>query len=145
VWHECTEPDDEQREILAALGVTVVISEADAATIATRIKRGTFDLALTEASVAVPDAAALLARWRCDAGLVCDPAADALLEKARAASPTDQSALIAEADARWLTAPPMIPLLTPLRWALVARGVEGWTANSTGSHPLGRLTVSAKP
>jgi Ca2+-binding EF-hand superfamily protein len=82
----------------AALGVTVVISEADAATIATRIKRGTFDLALTEASVAVPDAAALLARWRCDAGLVCDPAADALLEKARAASPTDQSALIAEAD-----------------------------------------------
>jgi ABC-type oligopeptide transport system substrate-binding subunit len=129
----------------AALGVTVVISEADAATIATRIKRGTFDLALTEASVAVPDAAALLARWRCDAGLVCDPAADALLEKARAASPTDQSALIAEADARWLTAPPMIPLLTPLRWALVARGVEGWTANSTGSHPLGRLTVSAKP
>jgi hypothetical protein len=22
-WYECTEPDDEQREILAALGVTV--------------------------------------------------------------------------------------------------------------------------
>jgi ABC-type oligopeptide transport system substrate-binding subunit len=129
----------------AALGVTLAISEVDAATIATRIKTGNFDLALTEASLPVPDAAALLARWRCDSGLACDPAADALLEKARAAPASEQRVLLAAAEAQWLAAPPMIPLLTPLRWALVARKVEGWTANSAGSHPLGRLSIVAKP
>ncbi len=129
----------------APLGVTMAISEADAGTIAARVKRGNFDLALTEASLPVPDAAALLARWRCDAGLACDPAADALLDKARAATPAERPALLAAAEAQWLLAPPMLPLLTPLRWALVARHIEGWTANRAGSHPLGRLTVTAKP
>jgi ABC-type oligopeptide transport system substrate-binding subunit len=129
----------------AALGVTLVISELDAAAIAARVRRGNFDLALTEASVPVADAVALLSRWRCTAGLVCDAAADALLDKARAASPLEQSALLAAAEAQWLKAPPMVPLLTPVRWALVARGVKGWTANSAGSHPLGRMTVAAKP
>jgi ABC-type transport system substrate-binding protein len=129
----------------AALGVTLAISEVDAATIAARIKRGNFDLALTETSLPVADAAALLARWRCEGGLVCDPEADALLDKARAAPLAERPTLIAAAEARWLEAPPMVPLLTPLRWALVARHVEGWTANRTGSHPLGRLAVAAKP
>jgi ABC-type transport system substrate-binding protein len=129
----------------AALGVTLAYSEVDAASIAARIKRGNFDLALTETSQPVADAAAMLARWRCDGGLVCDPAADALLDKARTAPLAERPALIAAAEARWLEAPPMVPLLTPLRWALVARTVEGWTANRAGSHPLGRLTVAAKP
>jgi ABC-type oligopeptide transport system substrate-binding subunit len=129
----------------AALGVTLAISETDAPTIAARIKRGNFDLALTETSLPVDDAAALLARWRCDGGLVCDAAADALLDKARVARLDERRALIAAAEARWLEAPPMVPLLTPLRWALVARNVEGWSANRTGSHPLGRLAVAAKP
>ena len=129
----------------APLGVTMAISEADAGTIAARVKRGNFDLALTEASLPVPDAVALLARWRCDAGLACDPAADALLDKARAATPAERPALLAAAEAQWLQAPPMVPLLTPLRWALVARHIEGWTANGAGSHPLGRLAVTAKP
>jgi oligopeptide transport system substrate-binding protein len=124
-----------------ALGVTLAISELDAGTIAVRVKSGDFDLALTEASLAVPDPAALLARWRCGAGLACDPAADALLDQARAAPPVERSGLLAAAEAQWLTAPPMLPLLTPLRWALVARHVEGWTANPAGSHPLGRLQV----
>lgn len=129
----------------AALGVTLAISEVDAATVSARIKRGNFDLALTETSLPVADAAALLARWRCDGGLVCDPAADALLDKARTAPLAERPALLVAAEARWLEAPPMVPLLTPLRWALVARTVEGWTANRAGSHPLGRLAVTAKP
>jgi ABC-type oligopeptide transport system substrate-binding subunit len=124
-----------------ALGVTLAISEVDAATIAARVKSGDFDLALTEASLAVPDAAALLARWRCDARLACDPAADALLAQARAAPAADAPALLAAAEAQWMRAPPMLPLLTPLRWALVARNVEGWTPNPAGVHPLGRLKV----
>jgi oligopeptide transport system substrate-binding protein len=129
----------------APLGVTMAISEADAGTIAARVKRGNFDLALTESSLAAPDAAALLARWRCDGGLACDPTADGLLDKARTVAPAERPALLAAAEAQWLQAPPMVPLLTPLRWALVARHIEGWTANGAGSHPLGRLTVTAKP
>lgn len=124
-----------------AIGVTLAISELDTATIATRVKRGNFELALTEASLAVPDPAALLARWRCDARLVCDPQADALLAQARAAPPAEAPTLLAAAEARWMVAPPMIPLLTPLRWALVARRVEGWIPNPAGVHPLGRLKV----
>jgi peptide/nickel transport system substrate-binding protein len=79
--------------------------------------------------------------------LIAEPklAADALLEKARVAPAIERPALLAAAEAQWLVAPPMVPLLTPLRWALVARKVEGWTANSASSHPLGRLTVTAKP
>jgi ABC-type oligopeptide transport system substrate-binding subunit len=124
-----------------ALGVTLAISELDAGAIAARVKRGDFDLALTEASLAVPDAAALLSRWRCDNGLACNPAADALLDQANAAAPADRPALLAAAEAEWMQAPPMLPLLTPLRWALVARHVGGWSPNPAGSHPLGRLSV----
>lgn len=127
-----------------ALGVTLVITQLDAGAIAGRVKRGAFDLALTEASLAEPDAAALLSRWRCAEGLACDPVADALLQKANAAAAADRPALIAAAEAQWMLAPPMLPLLTPLRWALVARHVQGWSANPAGSHPLGRLTLVSK-
>ncbi len=127
-----------------ALGVTLVVSEVDAATIADRVRRGDFELALTEASIAVPDAAALLARWRCGVGASCNPAADALFAAARAAPPAQRPALLAAADAKWMEAPPMVPLLNPLRWALVARRVEGWTPNRAGSHPLGRLVLAAQ-
>jgi ABC-type transport system substrate-binding protein len=126
------------------LGVEVVISQADAASIADKVRRGAFDLALTEASLAVPDAAALLARWRCGGGLACDAAADALWAKAQAAPLAERPALLAEAEAKWLEAPPMIPLLTPLRWALVAPGVDGWSANPAGVHPLARLAVTGR-
>ena len=126
------------------LGVTIVISETDAASIADKVRRGAFDLALTEASLAVPDAAALLARWRCAGGLVCDAAADALWAKAQSAPLAERPALLAAAEAKWLEAPPMIPLLTPLRWALVSPAVDGWTANPSGRHPLSRLAVTVR-
>ena len=125
------------------LGVQVVVSQADAGDIADKVRHGEFDLALTEASVAVPDAAALLARWRCKGGLVCDPAADTLLAKAQAAPLAERPALLAAAESRWLEAPPMVPLLTP-RWALVAPGVDGWRANPSGRHALSRLAVVAR-
>lgn len=126
------------------LGVEIVISEADNASIADKVRRGAFDLALTEASLAVPDAAALLARWRCAGGLVCDAAADALWAAAQTAPLAMRPALLAAAEARWLEAPPMIPLLTPLRWALVSPGVDGWNANPSGRHPLSRLAVTMR-
>ena len=120
------------------------MSQVDAASIADKVRRGAFDLALTEASLAVPDAAAFLARWRCDGGLVCNAAADALWSRARAAPVAERPALLAAAEAKWLEAPPMVPLLTPLRWALVSTRVDGWTANPSGRHPLTRLAVTGR-
>jgi hypothetical protein len=35
--------------------------------------------------------------------------------------------------------PAFIPLLRPVRWALVANGVSGFEANAQARHPLGRL------
>ncbi len=126
------------------LGVDVVISQADAATIADKVRRGRFDLALTETSLAVPDAGALLSRWLCVRGLACDTAADALWAQAQSAPVAERPALLAAAEAKWMEAPPMVPLLTPLRWALVAPGVDGWSANPSGRHPLSRLAVTAR-
>lgn len=128
-----------------ALGITLAISQASPAAIADKMQRGEFDLALTEDSLTVPDAAALLSRWHCGVGASCNPAADTLFDRARAAPPSLRPALLAAAEAKWMEGPPMVPLLTPLRWALVARRVNGWTPNPAGSHPLGRLTVTAQP
>ncbi|WP_353216793.1 ABC transporter substrate-binding protein [Sandarakinorhabdus sp.] len=99
------------------------------------------DLALQELGVRVPDAVAHLSRWRCGRALPCSAAADALLAEARSAGndlPARAAALTA-AEAALMADPAFIPLLRPVRWALVARGVTGFQANTTGHHPLARI------
>ncbi len=128
----------------AQLGVGLAVSEIGVADIERLVARGEFDLALTEASLPVADAAALLARWRCRAGPHCNAAADALLDAALRAPPEARDALLARAEAALLAGPPMIPLFTSIRWALVARGVGGWVPNRAASHPLARLTVTRR-
>jgi ABC-type transport system substrate-binding protein len=125
----------------AGAGIQLTVRSLPAAQLAARVKAGDFDLVVDEASVPVPDAAALLSRWRCGAGLFCDPATDALLDEARAAGPLARAVLLARAEEELLKAPPLIPLFTPVRWALVAQDVEGWLPNRAGRHPLGRLAV----
>ena len=127
-----------------AIGVELVASELPASAIAARMTRGNFDLALTEAALPEPDPAAYLARWRCAAGPHCNPAADALLTAARLAPASERAALLARAEAELLNGPPMIPLFTAVRWALVARNVDGWVPNRARSHPLSRLAVSGR-
>lgn len=123
----------------AIAGIQLTVRSLSAAQLAARVEAGDFDLVVDETSVPVPDAAALLSRWRCGAGLYCNPAADTLLVAARAAGPTARAVLLARAEEELLTAPPLIPLFTPVRWALVARTVDGWVPNRAGRHPLGRL------
>ena len=142
-------PGRDHRSIAEAVGadlatIGVVLGVAEAADLATETARGRHDLALSEASLAVPDAAALLARWRCAPGRHCNADADAVLDRARLAAAVDQPALLAEAEALMMTGPPMLSLFTPVRWAIVSRGVEGWTPNRAGSHPLARLQVTRK-
>lgn len=128
----------------ARIGVLLAVTIVDAATHDRLLARGDFDLALTEASMAVPDAGALLGRWQCGAGPYCNVAADALLGRARLAPPAERAQLLAAAETEMMAAPPMIPLFTPIRWALVARGVDGWVPNRAASHPLARLAVTGK-
>ena len=128
----------------ARIGVRLGVTEVEAETFDRLVKRGTFDLALREASLPVPDAAAQLARYRCQAGPHCNPAADALLTAARTAGPAERSSLLLQAEAIMLVAPPLIPLFTPVRWALVNRDVDGWMPNRAGSHPLARLASGTR-
>lgn len=128
----------------ARLGVLLAVTEVDAAAQDKAMQRGDFDLAVTEASVPVPDAAVLLGRWRCGGPSYCNPQADALVEEARLAPAAARPALLGRAEAALMAAPPLVPLFTPVRWALVARNVEGWTPNRAGSHPLARLAVEGR-
>ncbi len=125
----------------AAVGVQLTVRALTSAQMAAQLRTDAYDLAVDEASVPAPDAAALLARYRCGAGIVCNPAADALMAEARRAGPAARPVLIARAEAEWMAAPPLIPLFTPVRWALVSRDVDGWLPNRAGRHPLGRLAV----
>jgi ABC-type transport system substrate-binding protein len=128
----------------ARIGVFMAITEVDAASHDRIVARGDYDLAVSEATVPVPDAAALLARYRCGAGPHCNPEADALLDAARSSGPDARPLLLGRAEAALMAAPPMIPLFTPVRWALVARNVEGWVPNRAASHPVARLAVTGK-
>jgi oligopeptide transport system substrate-binding protein len=127
-----------------AVGVVLAVSELPASIIESRIARGDFDLAVTETALSQPDPAAALARWHCGLGPHCNPAADALLDAARTAPLPVRETLLAEAESELLRGPPFIPLFSAIRWALVARDVDGWVPNRAASHPLARLAVTRR-
>ncbi|GGE13704.1 peptide ABC transporter substrate-binding protein [Polymorphobacter glacialis] len=128
----------------AQVGVLLAVTEVSAVERDKLLARGDFDLAVTEASVPVPDSAALLMRWRCGAGAYCNPEADTMLAAARRAPAAGRAPMLAAVEARMMTAPPMIPLITPVQWTLVGRNVDGWVPNAGASHPLARLTVGVR-
>lgn len=99
------------------------------------------DLALQQIIVRVPDAVAHLARWRCASAAPCSAEADRLIGEARRAGNdlAARAAAITAAEAALMADPAFIPLLRPVRWALVANGVSGFQANSAARHPLGRM------
>lgn len=120
-------------------GVQIVLVEADAATRARLMARGDFDLAVDETSLAVPDAAALLDRFRCGQGPHCNDSADALLAAARMMPADQRPGQLAVVESVLREGPPFIGLFGAVRWALVSPALDGWTSNSSGVHPLGRL------
>ncbi len=124
----------------APLGVELAVSEVDSAARDRLVAAGDFDLAVSEMSVPAADASAFLARWRCSRSF-CDRDFDTALAAARAADVAARPAFLAAAEARLIVDPPQLPLFVPVRWALVARKVEGWTPNRAASHPLARLAV----
>lgn len=125
----------------APLGVRLAISVVAAATIDARVASGDYELALTEASIAMPDDLGWAGRYRCGRSY-CNRDVDALIDAATRAT-AQRAALTAAVEAALQADPPMAPLFRPVRWALVAPRVEGWTPNTAGSHPLGRLQIAS--
>ncbi len=79
-------------------------------------------------------------RFRCDAAIVCDPAADRLLDAARAVQvPGQRYALIAQAAALVDRGTLFIPLIAPVRWSLVGDSMSGFRGNRFARHTLSGL------
>jgi peptide/nickel transport system substrate-binding protein len=75
----------------------------------------------------------------------CGDDAHAAIEAARtAATSRDRAAAIAKADAALTADIAFIPLATPLRWSLVAPGLDEWQANPRAWHPLNELRSPTK-
>ena len=126
---------------LQPLGVTIVLQTARPGGFAAARRSGQHDLTLVEQAARVPDVVAHLGQWRCGRTRPCSPAADMLLVAAAAAG-NGVPARLAAADAAetaLMADPAFIPLLRPVRWALVARDLSGFQPNSLGRHPLGRI------
>lgn len=115
---------------------------ADLAAVSIRLERtpdmSKADLVLIDDVARYPRASWFLNRLSCTAkqGL-CSPEADARVdEAAKAATPEERAALLAEAEAELTAANVFIPFGTPIRWSLVRGSVNGFAANSWGWHPL---------
>ncbi len=129
----------------APLGVTITTVALTPAALRAAIAVGDFDLALVERSAPASQPLFFLRPYTCagSRGVYCNPGADALIAAARGmADEGARATALAHAETAMLADTPMIPLFMPVRWALVARGVTGWTANQGGQHPFAALDKS---
>ncbi len=111
----------------ASLGIRVAVAEKGIAT----------DLRLVDAVAPSTSPAWFLRQFRCDAASICDPAADELLDAARAAPVAAQrSALLAESARLIDDAVLFLPIAAPVRWSLVSPAVSGFAPNRFARHPL---------
>jgi oligopeptide transport system substrate-binding protein len=121
---------------LLPAGIEIVIARAGRAA-------ARHDLALAEVTAQVPDIVTHLATWRCGRVLPCSAAADRqLLAAADAGSDAPRRlALAAAAEAELMADPAFVPLLRPVRWALVSGRISGFAANALGRHPVARMAI----
>lgn len=128
---------------LQPLGIILSLQIARSGGFAAARRLGQHDLALVEQEARVPDVVAWLAQWRCGRARPCSATADRLLVEAAAAGNdlTARQAAASAAETALMADPAFIPLLRPVRWALVARDVTGYQQNLLGRHPVGRIAV----
>ncbi|USI73675.1 ABC transporter substrate-binding protein [Sphingomonas morindae] len=96
--------------------------------------------------VAPADTAAFyLRRFACERGTACTEPADTLLIAARYAETLDErSVLLTQADALIEATAPFIALGPPIRWSLVAPGLDRFRDSPRGLHPLDELRSPAR-
>ena len=126
---------------LQPLGISLAVQRARPGGFAEARRSGSADLVLVEQTVRVADVVAHLGQWRCGRVRPCSATADGLIDAAAAAGNdlTARQAAAAAAEAALMADPAFIPLLRPVRWALVANELSGFQANLLGRHPLGRI------
>lgn len=125
---------------LQPLGISLAVQRARPGGFAAARQSGQQDLVLVEQTARVADVVAHLGQWRCGRVRPCSAAADRLIDAAAAGNDlTARQAAAAAAEAALMADPAFIPLLRPVRWALVANDLAGFQANPLGRHPLGRI------
>lgn len=103
------------------------------------------DLSLIDEVAPAGLASWYLRHFSCEAGRICDPAADEMMAAARIApDAASRRGLLANADRILAGLGPFIPLTAPVRWSLVAPRLTGFRSNAFGRHPVGEL-VRAQP
>jgi ABC-type oligopeptide transport system substrate-binding subunit len=128
---------------LQPLGISLALQRARPGGFAAAQASGSADLVLAQHTARVADPVAHLGRWRCARVRPCSREADRLLDEAAAAG-TDlaaRAAAVSAAETALMADPAFIPLLRPVRWALVANDLTGFEANALGRHPLGRIAA----
>lgn len=101
------------------------------------------DLRLVDRLARYADARWFLNQFNCTLkrGL-CSLEADELLRQAgRTSDASASSALLAEAEAKLTASNVYIPIGAPIRWSLVRGGVDGFSENRWGLHPLFPLAL----
>ena len=131
---------------LQPVGIAVAVQAAGSGDFAATQRDARHDLALVERVAQVPDAVAHLAQWRCARARPCSADADRLLDTAAAAGHdlATRAAATSAAETAMMADPAFIPLLRPVRWALVANDLSGFQPNPFGNHPLGRIAIGAR-
>lgn len=85
------------------------------------------------------------ARWYlATACAPCGVTATAAIDAARTAPAANRAAALAHADAALTADTAFIPLASPLRWSLVAPGLDLWQPNTRAWHPLNELRSPPK-
>lgn len=98
------------------------------------------DLRLVDRVAATESATWYLEQFRCSRGLPCSEAyAQKLTEIEEAPSARVRGIRIAEAATELQRITPFIPLLRPIRWALVSQRITRFSENRFGRHPLDTL------
>ncbi len=126
----------------AAIGAEVVVERRSRRGHERALAEGDFDVALASAESRIDSPLPFLLGLRCGANPVglCLPEADRLLMSAwDAPTLAERMARIALAERLWQEDVAAIPLIQPLRWALVSPRVKGFEANAGGVHPLEAL------
>ena len=100
------------------------------------------DLRLVDEVAPSTSPAWFVRRLRCDRAAICDPAADSIMDAARATqSPQQRAQLLALAAQRIDDDQLIIPLTAPIRWSLVSADLPGFAENRFARHTLTGLAI----
>lgn len=117
---------------LAPLGIRLAPAAAGVA----------IDLRLVDEVAPSSSPAWFVRRLRCDRAAICDPAADMVMDSARATqSPQQRAQLLALAAQRIDSDQLVIPLAAPIRWSLVSPEFPGFAENRFARHTLSGLAT----